>query len=236
MVCVLCLSFVAQVCPYEADVLFLMDASSSIGPENFARMTDFLKGIVQNFDIGHDLVRVGLITFNFGARFEFFLNSYSTKSEILAAFDSLGSTQVGTATHRALKIAREQGFTAEHGDRPGVPNIAILVTDGRSTKPEETAIQQALLKDTGARIFSIGIGWTDEEELRLIASDPVERYFHYVKDFSGLEDILNEFQETACNGMRVKHVLHTGSFILLYHGMLASTFRLRKCWFRPFIV
>lgn len=107
---------------------------------------------------------------------------------------------MGTATNRALKYAREQGFTPEHGDRPDMPNIAILLTDGRSTHPNKTATEQALLKATGVHIFSIGIGWTDENELRLIASEPKEVYFHYVEHFDGLEEILGEFRDTACSG------------------------------------
>ncbi|XP_064602245.1 collagen alpha-6(VI) chain-like [Liolophura sinensis] len=186
-------------CPYTADVMILMDASSSIGPENFEQMRQFLLGVIGHFEIGEDRVRVGLITFNFGARQVFYLNTYHTKEEVIRAFAPLRGTEVGTATHAALRIARETGFTSEHGDRPGIPNIAILITDGRSTHPDRTATEQALLKAAGVRVFAIGIGWTDENELRLIASDPDEQYFHYVKNFDGLENIMGEFQDTSCN-------------------------------------
>ncbi|XP_064601374.1 collagen alpha-4(VI) chain-like [Liolophura sinensis] len=191
-------------CPYAADVMILMDASSSIGPENFEKMRQFLLGVIGHFEIGEDRVRVGLIIYNHGARFEFYLNTYHTKEEVVSAFAPLQGTEVGTATHAALRIARETGFTSEHGDRPGIPNIAILITDGRSTHPDQTASEQALLKAAGVRVFAIGIGWTDENELRLISSDPDERYFHYVDNFDGLQEILGEFQDTSCNGGTVK--------------------------------
>ena len=37
-----------------------------------------------------------------------------------------------TNTHHAIEIMHRQSFTIENGDRPNMPNIAIIVTDGRS--------------------------------------------------------------------------------------------------------
>lgn len=193
-------SIFSALCPYVADLVLLMDASSSIGPLNYEKMKDFLKGVVSHFDIGEDRVRVGLITYNHGAVTEFKLNEFYSTAEVLNAFATIQDTGTGTTTHAALNRARMELFTPEQGDRPGVPNLALLLTDGKSTNPEKTAIQQQLLKDTGARIFVVGIGDIDPEELLLIASEPDDKYYAYVDTFDKLAVILDHFAETACDG------------------------------------
>jgi len=44
----------------------------------------------------------------------------------------------GTVISDALKYMKDVAFTAANGDRPNVPNIAILVTDGQGQDPYRT--------------------------------------------------------------------------------------------------
>lgn len=46
-----------------ADVVFVLDSSASISNANYQKMLTFTKEIVNNFDIGPDKTRIGLITF-----------------------------------------------------------------------------------------------------------------------------------------------------------------------------
>lgn len=51
----------------------------------------------------------------------------------------------GTRIDMAEKIARDQLFTPGGGDRPDVPNLLIILTDGKSTgerKPDFTPFSQ----------------------------------------------------------------------------------------------
>ena len=49
---------------------------------------------------------------------------------------------------------RTQQFTEANGDRPGVPNVAILLTDGESTEnPENTIPEAADARADGITIF-----------------------------------------------------------------------------------
>ena len=46
------------------DLFFVVDASSSIGEDNFALVRKFLKSLAEYFDVGQDTVRIGMISFN----------------------------------------------------------------------------------------------------------------------------------------------------------------------------
>ncbi len=37
-------------------------------------------------------------------------------------------------------------FTPEYGDRPGVVNVAIIITDGKSNKEDETLAEAVLAR------------------------------------------------------------------------------------------
>ena len=71
-------------------------------------------------------------------------------------------------------MMRTQIFNPANGDRQGIKDIAIVITDGRSNvNPERVASEVQLAKAAGIELFSVGI--TDEvdaDELRLIATDP----------------------------------------------------------------
>ena len=60
---------------------------------------------------------------------------------------------------QGLRLARTRIFNAANGDRPNVPNVIILVTDGKPSDEEATRNESALIKDIGIRI--IGVGVTD---------------------------------------------------------------------------
>ena len=53
-------------CPrdFKLDLYFVVDASSSIGEDNFALVRKFLKSLAEYFDVGQDTVRIGMISFN----------------------------------------------------------------------------------------------------------------------------------------------------------------------------
>ena len=55
------------------------------------------------------------------------------------------------------RYARTQMFTPERGDRPGVPNYLVVLTDGKSNNPEQTWLEAREAREQGI-ITTIGIG------------------------------------------------------------------------------
>lgn len=56
-------------------------------------------------------------------------------------------------TDKALQMLRLEGFD---GERLGVPNIVILLTDGSSTNPFLTGRAADELKQYGVEVFAVG--------------------------------------------------------------------------------
>lgn len=159
----------------QADIALVIDSSGSIqeAGNNWARMKTFLQELVSRLDIGPTRVRVGAVKFSGDAYVEFFLNTYSRKSDIKTALGDMTFLGTKTYTGLGLRYMRNEIFQRNNGDREGVPNIAIVVTDGRSNMNEhETKLEADLAKESGIRIIAVGItDQINQMELREIASD-----------------------------------------------------------------
>ena len=83
----------------------------------------------------------GFITFSKNARlvFSFADSQYHDMDPLLEKIASEPIiTKRGTGTHKALGVAGEQLFTVAGGDRPDMPNVVILLTDGRPDNLNKT--------------------------------------------------------------------------------------------------
>ncbi|XP_033728140.1 collagen alpha-3(VI) chain-like [Pecten maximus] len=185
-------------CAYKkVDMVFLLDTSNSEGPSNFAIQKNFVYNVAQNFDIGLDRVRVGLVTFASNVFNQFNLSTYDNRAEVLEAISKVPFTPGNTITEAALKFVREESFTPEAGDRPDVGNVLVVLTDGQSTDKNETIAEAEFLHNTSTKVISIGIGaGVDASEISQIASDPKLAYT--VADFNALKGIQVEVEKSAC--------------------------------------
>ena len=85
-----------------ADVMFLVDASGSVGEDNFVKMKRFMQDVINYFDIGTKFTRVGVITFSTYARLEFGLGTYNSSTDLLDAVDQITYSQGGTDTGKSM--------------------------------------------------------------------------------------------------------------------------------------
>ena len=90
-------------------------------------------------------------------------------------------------------------FTAANGDRPGVPNVAIVITDGDSNDREQTVQAAVKAKQADIDIVSIGIGgWVNVDELDAIAGFPSSTHKILVDDFNKLAAWVDPVKDTVC--------------------------------------
>ncbi|KAL4238702.1 hypothetical protein ACF0H5_003409 [Mactra antiquata] len=181
----------------KADIIFLLDSSTSEGETNFRKQLDFVTNFTKAYQIGPSHVQVGIFTFSSTPQVAFYLNTYSDKASLIQGINSVKYLSGNTYTDLALKLVREDGFIPIHGSRTGVPKILVVMTDGESTSPRKTEIEATTLHYTDIKVISIGIGSSVQiDELRTIASD--NEHVFTVPSFDSLQSIENEIQKQTC--------------------------------------
>ena len=102
-------------------------------------MITFLGELIGKFHPAPNADHFGLITFHNKANLVFnFANSvYHDKDALLKKIASEPiKLELETRTDLALIMARDELFTEAGGDRPDKPNVMIMLTDGKPTKPK----------------------------------------------------------------------------------------------------
>ncbi|XP_067277978.1 collagen alpha-6(VI) chain [Pseudorasbora parva] len=188
------------VCTQEtvADIVFLVDGSASIGHDNFQQIREFLSSLVENFEVGPDRIRIGLVQYSDTAHTEFSLNTYQNKEEILSYIQELPYKRGGTFTGQGLEFILKHHFVVEAGSRAqlNVPQIAVVITDGDSQDEVESHAQNLRLR--GIEIFAIGIKDANEILLRQIANEPYDQHVYSVTDFAALQGISQSVIQKLC--------------------------------------
>ena len=123
--------------------MLVLDSSGSIGEDNWLKVLNFTKAMVQAFPVSPVDVRFGVVVYGNRATVEFHLNTHNDTESYLAAIDQIQWKDQATNTSGGIAVMRDEMFTEENGDRAGVPNIAIIITDGASNRDEDRTVSQA---------------------------------------------------------------------------------------------
>ncbi|XP_054846792.1 collagen alpha-6(VI) chain-like [Eublepharis macularius] len=178
----------------KADIMFLVDSSGSIGDENFNKMKNFMRGLVNKSDIGLDQVRIGVVQFSGSPKEEFPLNKYSTKGDIIEAIGRMELIKENTLTGKALEFVSEY-FKPSKGSRSPMNKILILLTDGEAQ--DEVGTPAVALRKDGITIYSVGVFNANKSQLVEISGKP-ELVF-YVENFDILAKIEGNIIFGICN-------------------------------------
>ncbi|CAH1241297.1 COL6A3 [Branchiostoma lanceolatum] len=203
------------------DILFLLDGSGSVGPANFDLMKDFTRTLARNFDIAANLTQIGVVQYSDTVNREFGLGDFHNRQDVLNAINAISYQAGGTLTGAAIDFVRQTSFTTADGDRPDVPNMLIVVTDGVSGDSVQGPADAA--RREGITTFGVGIGnGIDFATLLQIAGDS-DRILQ-AADFSALTTVAQTLQEVVCdlqycgdpgapeNGWRYGNFFEGGSF------------------------
>uniref|UniRef100_A0A668UU60 VWFA domain-containing protein n=1 Tax=Oreochromis aureus TaxID=47969 RepID=A0A668UU60_OREAU len=181
------------------DLVLLIDGSKSVRPQNFELVKKFVNQVVDSLDVSVHGTRVGLVQYSSRVRTEFPLNMYHTADEIKAAVMKVEYMEKGTMTGLALKHMLENSFSEAEGARPlsrNIPRIGLVFTDGRSQDDITEYAKKA--KEVGITMYAVGVGKAVEDELREIASEPVEKHFYYTTDFTAISTIAENLKLNVC--------------------------------------
>uniref|UniRef100_UPI003AAAA8F2 collagen alpha-6(VI) chain-like n=1 Tax=Centroberyx gerrardi TaxID=166262 RepID=UPI003AAAA8F2 len=184
-----------------ADIVFLVDGSSSIGIANFQEVRQFLRNFIGGLDIGADKVRVGLAQYSNEPHQEFLLKDHMDKQSLLAEVDNLPYRPGNTTMGKAITFLREKYFTAEAGSRADqrVPQVAVVITDGDSA--DDVVAPAHLLRSHGVIVFGIGVGAANMTELQSITNRPHQRFLLSIDNYQALQRVTDSLLQTVCVSM-----------------------------------
>ncbi|KAK0050614.1 collagen alpha-1(XII) chain, partial [Biomphalaria pfeifferi] len=183
----------------KADIIFLLDASSSVTEPNWKKIVKFSSDLVLNFIFGSDSNLFGAVIFNSQATKKFDLNTYHNKTAVANALLAVPYPFTsGTNTASALSfILTNNTFGTSSGGRDDAQNILIVITDGQSSNPNQTIIAAQNLKDAGISIVTIGIGLADLHEITAMASQ--HDFVFNISNFDVLSIINKDLLQITCD-------------------------------------
>lgn len=169
-------------CTSGIDLIFVLDSSGSIGSSNYITMKEFVTDVISNFEIGSEATHVGVIRFASSASIVIPLGFYNNNDSLINAVNSIPYTGGSTRTYRALSLLHSAFGTARVDQ--GIPRVAVITTDGRSSSFSLTSQEAKAVKDAGITAYSFGIGGgINMNELIAIAGNNTGNVF-LIENFS----------------------------------------------------
>uniref|UniRef100_A0A2K6TJK5 Collagen alpha-1(XXI) chain n=1 Tax=Saimiri boliviensis boliviensis TaxID=39432 RepID=A0A2K6TJK5_SAIBB len=176
------------------DLVFILDGSYSVGPENFEIVKKWLINITRNFDIGPKFIQVGVVQYSDYPVLEIPLGSYNSGEHLMAAVESILYLGGNTRTGKAIQFALDYLFAKSSRF---LTKIAVVLTDGKSQDEVKDAAEAA--RDSKITLFAIGVGSeTEDAELRAIANKPSSTYVFYVEDYIAISKIREVMKQKLC--------------------------------------
>ncbi|XP_076731413.1 collagen alpha-3(VI) chain [Maylandia zebra] len=181
--------------PAGRDVVFLLDGSDATR-SGFPAMRDFVQKQVDTLSVDDGKDRVSVVQYSSDPAVQFYLNTYTTKREVLDSVRGLrhkGGRPLNTGA--ALRYLRDNVFTASAGSRrpSGVPQVLILITGGRSFDSiDEPA---SALKQLGVLTIAIGTRGSDPRELQTITGEP--SYALSVSELTDLPKVQQQLESSV---------------------------------------
>ncbi|KAJ8381612.1 hypothetical protein SKAU_G00023900 [Synaphobranchus kaupii] len=181
-----------------ADVVFLVDESWSMGPENFQLVKEFISDIIKSFQdnvVGEEGIRFGVTVYSDVPRMKIALTDYNTLEEVLRAVWDLPFEGGSSKTGEALYFLVESVFSSAIV-RDDASKVTVLITDGRSSDAIDGPVQAVM--DSGISLYAVGVSDADQSELRKIVTEPFEEHLLLSPDFSYLGALLPEISRRVC--------------------------------------
>ncbi|XP_067371135.1 collagen alpha-3(VI) chain-like isoform X3 [Channa argus] len=175
----------------SADLVFLIDGSQNVGQANFAIVRGLVLKIVESLDVGRDTVRVALVQYNDSPELKFYLNSYDSKSSVLAAVKALtfsGGEESNLGA--ALEEVAENILNPTAGGRAdeGVPQMVVVI--GAGEKTDDTVAGEQALKRAGVFTFGVAVGDAATTDLKAVATG--ESFVLSAPDFREIEGKIDQ--------------------------------------------
>ncbi|XP_077382195.1 collagen, type XXVIII, alpha 1b isoform X2 [Festucalex cinctus] len=185
------------------ELVFVIDSSESVGPDNFEVVKDFVSALVDRASVGRDTTRVGVVLYSHINVVVVSLSQDASRDQVKAAVRSMTYLGEGTFTGSAIHQANRLFRVA----RPGVRKVAVVITDGQADKRDSVSLESAVREARASDIemFVIGVVNTSDpffgefkKELDLMASEPDADHVYLIDDFKTLPALEKKLLSHIC--------------------------------------
>ncbi|KAK2921474.1 hypothetical protein Q8A73_000959 [Channa argus] len=185
------------------DLVFVIDSSESVGPENFELVKDFVIALIDQMTVSQEASQIGVVLYSHVDMVVTNLQQRSTSNDVKAAIRNMPYLGEGTFTGSAIHRVK-QLFQAS---RRSVRKVALVLTDGQADtrdimKFEETATEAHA---EGIEMFVIGVVNNTnplyenlQAIINIIASDPHEEHVFLIDDFKTLPSLESSILSWIC--------------------------------------
>ncbi|CAH1985833.1 unnamed protein product [Acanthoscelides obtectus] len=176
----------------KLDIVFLIDASSSVGESNFQSELKFVKKVLSDVTVDANHTRIAVVSFSSPNNVIKNIDGISTTTEdnnkckLLNQDLKKVSYKGGqTFTLGAFEVAKDVFVSSTRSDSQ---KILFLITDGYSNGGDPTPLAKEL-KIQNITIFTIGIQNGNYKELFEISSPPGQFHSYLLDSFSDFESL-----------------------------------------------
>ena len=182
-------------------MIFLLDASGSVGASNYVKEKEFIKIVVSRYDL-ETVNQAAVIVFSTQASNVVPLGSKKTSLSFASSVDNIPYDQGWTRIDLALRLAYDEYFSAHNSNE--TQKLVILLTDGKQTRdnflsPPYIPIEYTakILRSKSARIFAVAIGHSvDISEMRMVTER--EEDIFQIMEFNDLVAKADVISKTSC--------------------------------------
>ena len=142
---------------FTADIVFLVDTSSSVGTLDFRSQKQFVKSMAKSLNVAPEKSRAGIITYGATSSQPDSAGMYASLSAFEASVD--GSRYIGGP--RRTHLAVDSADALLRAARPNVHKVVVLLTGGNQSFTQEvSSLAQSFkaLRSSGAKVFVVAIG------------------------------------------------------------------------------
>jgi Mg-chelatase subunit ChlD len=134
----------------------VLDSSTSQTKDEFRQQLDFVLKFIDQVNISKEEFQIAIVTFSFEAKIEINFNHSTNKDNLRDAINKISFRPGATFTNKGLNAALNVARLSERRKGMVTLTYAFVLTDGMSTKRQDTRLAAKALRDHNVHVVAIG--------------------------------------------------------------------------------